>query len=73
MKLTDLKDDAERIEFLLHIVASMDGCTICLKNGDCEGHPYSCTRTDMHNNPMQHGTLCPDMDFNDMRPPLNKD
>ena len=68
MTLTDLASDAERIEFLLHVVAHMDGCSVCLKSGDCEGHPETCTRTDMQNDPMRGGTLCPDMDFNDFRP-----
>ncbi|MHC1701467.1 MAG: hypothetical protein AB9900_10870 [Humidesulfovibrio sp.] len=67
MKLTDLASDAERIEFLLSTIAYVAGCSVCLKSGDCEGHPETCTRTDMQNNPMRGGTLCTDMDFNDCR------
>ena len=68
MKLEELKDDAARIDFLLHALGYVTGCECCLRSGMPEGSVDTCIQTTYRSNPMAGGKLCPDMDFNDMRP-----
>lgn len=70
MKLESLKDDAERIDFLCHVIGYMDGCCVCLRSGEAEGTEDTCTQREYRGDPMRGGKLCPDMDFNDCRPPV---
>ena len=66
MKLEDLKDDAERINYLLFSLHYLTACELCLNSyvngGPCAGRPGLMSGS---------GNLCPNVDFNDVRPVLH--
>ncbi|SNR98941.1 hypothetical protein SAMN04488503_2212 [Humidesulfovibrio mexicanus] len=74
MKLEDLKDDAERIDFLLHALDYVTGCETCLKDPlyeGKEGYAGPCPHLENRRRGIYGSNtrkLCPDLDFNDCRP-----